>query len=108
MQDRLATLENVRQAGISVCAGGIIGLGEGKLDRVGLLHQVGWGGVGGRDGGGCGWLVGGGPLSSVPFKGCHPWDGWYVRGCWCFWGEGEGGLGGNLGLLQVGDALGGS
>jgi hypothetical protein len=40
-EDRLETLENVRQAGISVCAGGIIGLGEGQLDRVGLLHQVG-------------------------------------------------------------------
>ena len=40
-EDRLATIEHVRQAGISVCAGGIIGLGEGQLDRVGLLHQVG-------------------------------------------------------------------
>lgn len=40
MQDRLATIESVRQAGISVCAGGIIGLGEGKMDRVGLLHQL--------------------------------------------------------------------
>jgi hypothetical protein len=30
----------VRQAGISVCAGGIIGLGEGRLDRIGLLHQA--------------------------------------------------------------------
>ena len=39
-EDRLATIENVRQAGISVCAGGIIGLGEGRLDRIGLLHQV--------------------------------------------------------------------
>ncbi|GAB4824223.1 hypothetical protein N2152v2_011269 [Parachlorella kessleri] len=39
-EDRLNTLENVRQAGISVCAGGIIGLGEGKMDRVGLLHQL--------------------------------------------------------------------
>lgn len=39
-EDRLQTIENVRQAGISVCAGGIIGLGEGKLDRVGLLHQL--------------------------------------------------------------------
>jgi biotin synthase len=39
-EDRLETIENVRQAGISVCAGGIIGLGEGKLDRVGLLHQL--------------------------------------------------------------------
>ncbi|KAI7844847.1 hypothetical protein COHA_001501 [Chlorella ohadii] len=38
--DRLATLEAVRQAGISVCAGGIIGLGEGQMDRVGLLHQL--------------------------------------------------------------------
>ena len=50
-EDRLATIETVRQAGISVCAGGIIGLGEGKLDRVGLLHQV---------GGLAGWLLGGG------------------------------------------------
>ena len=41
MQDRLATLTHVRGAGISVCAGGIIGLGEGPKDRVGLLHQVG-------------------------------------------------------------------
>ena len=40
-EDRLATIEHVRQAGISVCAGGILGLGEGQLDRVGLLHQVG-------------------------------------------------------------------
>ena len=39
-QDRLETLANVRGAGISVCAGGIIGLGEGEKDRVGLLHQV--------------------------------------------------------------------
>lgn len=38
--DRLATLEAVREAGISVCAGGIIGLGEGEMDRVGLLHQL--------------------------------------------------------------------
>jgi biotin synthase len=39
-EDRLATIESVRQAGISVCAGGIIGLGEGHMDRVGLLHQL--------------------------------------------------------------------
>ena len=38
--DRLKTIENVRQAGISVCAGGIIGLGEGQGDRVGLLQQL--------------------------------------------------------------------
>lgn len=39
-EDRLATLEAVREAGISVCAGGIIGLGEGPKDRVGLIHQL--------------------------------------------------------------------
>jgi 2-iminoacetate synthase ThiH len=39
-QDRLDTLAAVRAAGISVCAGGIIGLGEGPADRVGLLHQL--------------------------------------------------------------------
>ncbi|KAK9867801.1 hypothetical protein WJX84_004280 [Apatococcus fuscideae] len=39
-EDRLVTLEAVREAGISVCAGGIIGLGEGPSDRVGLLHQL--------------------------------------------------------------------
>lgn len=39
-QDRLATLAAVRDAGVSVCAGGIIGLGEGEKDRVGLIHQV--------------------------------------------------------------------
>lgn len=40
MQDRLNTLQHVREAGISVCAGGIIGLGEGPKDRVGLIHQL--------------------------------------------------------------------
>lgn len=39
-EDRLATLEAVRSAGISVCAGGIIGMGEGQMDRVGLLHTL--------------------------------------------------------------------
>jgi len=39
-EDRLQTLENVRQAGISVCSGGIIGLGEEETDRVGLLHTL--------------------------------------------------------------------
>jgi len=38
--DRLETLKNVRDAGISVCAGGIIGLGEEHMDRIGLLHQL--------------------------------------------------------------------
>lgn len=35
--DRLQTLANVRQAGISVCSGGIIGLGETDADRIGML-----------------------------------------------------------------------
>ncbi len=35
--DRLQTLSNVRKAGISVCSGGIIGLGESDHDRVGML-----------------------------------------------------------------------
>ena len=39
-QDRLNTLAHVRDAGINVCAGGIIGLGEGPKDRVGLIHQL--------------------------------------------------------------------
>jgi biotin synthase len=39
-QDRLDTLENVRQAGISVCCGGIIGMGETEADRIGLLHVL--------------------------------------------------------------------
>jgi biotin synthase len=39
-QDRLRTLENVRNAGISVCCGGIIGMGETEDDRIGLLHTL--------------------------------------------------------------------
>jgi biotin synthase len=39
-QDRLDTLQNVRDAGINVCAGGIIGMGEGVQDRVGLLMTL--------------------------------------------------------------------
>jgi biotin synthase len=35
--DRLNTIENVRKAGISVCSGGIIGLGESDEDRIGML-----------------------------------------------------------------------
>jgi biotin synthase len=35
--DRLDTLGNVRQAGISVCSGGIIGMGESHQDRIGML-----------------------------------------------------------------------
>jgi biotin synthase len=39
-QDRLETLDNVRQAGMKVCSGGIVGMGEGEKDRVGLLLQL--------------------------------------------------------------------
>lgn len=39
-QDRLDTLENIREAGISVCCGGIIGLGERVEDRIGMLHTL--------------------------------------------------------------------
>ncbi|MFC6634260.1 biotin synthase BioB [Microbulbifer taiwanensis] len=39
-QNRLDTLANVRAAGMKVCAGGIIGLGEGEKDRAGLLMQL--------------------------------------------------------------------
>lgn len=38
--DRLKTLENVRNAGISVCCGGIVGMGEEKADRIGLLQTL--------------------------------------------------------------------
>src|SRR2546425_2028763 len=39
-EDRLRTLEHVRSAGITVCSGGIIGMGESDEDRIGLLHQL--------------------------------------------------------------------
>jgi biotin synthase len=39
-EDRLNTLDNVRQAGMKVCAGGIVGMGEGEKDRAGLLMQL--------------------------------------------------------------------
>lgn len=39
-QDRLDTLKNVREAGMTVCCGGIVGMGEGREDRVGLLQQL--------------------------------------------------------------------
>ncbi|KAI7871574.1 biotin synthase [Spinellus fusiger] len=38
--ERLETIHNVQEAGISVCSGGIIGLGEQEEDRVGLLHTL--------------------------------------------------------------------
>ncbi|WP_374164436.1 biotin synthase BioB [Arcticibacter sp. MXS-1] len=39
-EDRLRTIENVRKAKISVCSGGIIGLGETEEDRVSMLHTL--------------------------------------------------------------------
>ena len=39
-QDRLDTLARVRAAGITVCCGGIIGMGEGRQQRCGLLQQL--------------------------------------------------------------------
>ncbi|GAA3882843.1 MULTISPECIES: biotin synthase BioB [Gibbsiella] len=39
-QERLDTLEKVREAGIKVCSGGIVGLGETVRDRAGLLVQL--------------------------------------------------------------------
>jgi biotin synthase len=39
-EDRLNTLENVRNAGISVCCGGIVGMGEAKTDRIGLIQTL--------------------------------------------------------------------
>ena len=39
-QDRLDTLENVRNADIHVCCGGIVGLGESLDDRIGLISQL--------------------------------------------------------------------
>ena len=38
--ERLATLEAVRSAGVNVCSGGILGLGEKPEDHVGLIHTV--------------------------------------------------------------------
>ena len=39
-QDRLDTLSAVREAGINVCCGGIVGMGESREDRAGLLQQL--------------------------------------------------------------------
>jgi biotin synthase len=39
-EDRLKTIANVRNAGITVCCGGILGMGESDEDRVGLLHEL--------------------------------------------------------------------
>jgi biotin synthase len=39
-QERLKTLEEVRKAGIAVCCGGIVGMGESRSDRVGFIHVL--------------------------------------------------------------------
>jgi biotin synthase len=39
-QDRLDTLQYVRDAGINVCSGGILGMGERRTDRVSMLQQL--------------------------------------------------------------------
>jgi biotin synthase len=39
-QDRLDTLAAVREAGVAVCCGGIVGMGETRADRAGLLRQL--------------------------------------------------------------------
>jgi len=39
-QDRLDTLERVREAGIGVCCGGIVGMGESAAQRAGLIAQL--------------------------------------------------------------------
>lgn len=39
-EDRLCTLERVRRAGIKVCCGGIVGMGESRADRAGLIAHL--------------------------------------------------------------------
>jgi biotin synthase len=39
-EDRLRTLASVRKAGVTVCCGGIVGMGESERDRLGLLQQL--------------------------------------------------------------------
>jgi biotin synthase len=39
-EDRLETLDRVRDAGVKVCCGGIVGLGESRADRAGLIAQL--------------------------------------------------------------------
>jgi len=39
-QDRLETLDHVRKAGMKICSGGIVGMGEQQADRAGLLQQL--------------------------------------------------------------------
>ena len=39
-QDRLDTIQRVRNAGMNVCCGGIVGMGESRRDRVGLFQEL--------------------------------------------------------------------
>jgi biotin synthase len=39
-QDRLDTLAAVREAGMNVCCGGIVGMGESETDRIGMIHAL--------------------------------------------------------------------
>jgi biotin synthase len=39
-EDRLETLDHVREAGINICCGGIVGMGETRADRVGFIHAL--------------------------------------------------------------------
>jgi biotin synthase len=39
-QERLDTLDRVRSAGMAVCCGGIVGMGESREDRIGFLHAL--------------------------------------------------------------------
>lgn len=39
-EDRLNTIDNVRKAGLTVCSGGIIGMGETEEDRIGMLYTL--------------------------------------------------------------------
>jgi biotin synthase len=39
-QDRLDTIDNVRQTSVTVCSGGILGMGESVDDRAGMLHTL--------------------------------------------------------------------
>ncbi len=39
-EDRIQTIQNVREAGLTVCTGGILGLGQNDQDRIEFLHQL--------------------------------------------------------------------